>query len=402
VKKLAALLLIFGCVLSLSAQDRAHRFVEAGFDLSGSFANSYLRTGDVFKERIFLDITKMAGELGNGLGALFDAHGEVFVNFNLGATWGFGFFAGLDAIGQFKIPQSLIELISEGNRLDKTYSENLGLGAAAFLETGFWASAKIRRIKFTVRPALFLPLAYLNKPRVNYTFAPEDNGTFKVAGNYNVEMYAPIPLDDIGAIFSRPGDIDIADLIGKSGVDLVLRAEYPVYHNFTIGGSVGHIPLFRAQLADKYSMSGGFAIEKTLDDIINNDFDIGDIEQDSGFGTDQKAIFRPFAIGADAVYRPFNIRLLTVKPELALVFNSVYDTPVYVNFGVTGELHLADIFTLAVGTRFEDLVWKERFGFTLNLRILELKVGITTQSQKFIRSFQGAGFAVDVGLRLGF
>jgi hypothetical protein len=50
----------------------------------------------------------------------------------------------------------------------------------------------------------------------------------------------------------------------------------------------------------------------------------------------------------------------------------------------------------------EDLVWKERIGLTFNFRIIEFSAGLTTQSQEFIRSFQGAGFGLDFGLRMGF
>jgi hypothetical protein len=404
VKKLAALILL-SSALSLWAQDKPRRFVEAGFDAGGSFANSYLRTGDIFKEKITLDTSQMAGDLRNGLAVLLDAHGEAFVNFNLGALWGLGFFAGLDSLGQLRIPQSMIELLTKGNDPDKNYSDNLGLGAAAFLETGFWASAKVRRIKFTVRPAYFLPLAYLSKPRVNYAFAIKDDGSITVAGNYRVEVYTPLPLDEIDGfddIGSLPGKIEIGDMLGKGGVDMVLRAEYPVYHNFTVGASLGHIPLVPAQLTKKYSLSGGFEISKTIEDIINNDFDLPDIDPVGEYGEDHKIIFRPFKIGVDAVYRPFNIRLLTLRPEAALVFNSVYDTPVYLDFGVAGELNLGDILILSAGTHLEDLVWKERAGLILNFRVVEISAGITTQSQQFLRSFQGAGFAVDLGVRLGF
>jgi hypothetical protein len=404
VKKLAALILL-GSALSLWAQDKPRRFVEAGFDAGGSFANSYLRTGDFFKEQITLDVSQMSGELRNGLALLVDARGEAFVNFNLGALWGFGFFAGLDTLGQFRIPQSMVELLSEGNDPGRDYSDSLGLGAAAFLETGFWASAKVRRIKFTIRPAYFLPLAYLSKPRADYTLAINDDGSFTVAGKYKVEVYTPLPIDEIEGlddIGSLPGKIDIGDMIGQGGVDMVLRAEYPVYHNFTVGASLGHIPLVPARLTKKYSLSGDFEMNKTIEHIINNDFDIPEIDTVSGYGEDHETVFRPFKIGVDAVYRPFNIRLLTIRPELALVFNSVYDTPVYMDFGVAGELNLGDILILSAGTHLEDLVWKERVGFTLNLRVLEISAGITTQSQQFLRSFQGAGFAVDAGVRLGF
>jgi hypothetical protein len=407
VKKLVALLL-FGSVLSLWAQDKPHRFVETGFDVSGSFANSYLRTGDVFKEKITMDISKMADDLGNGLGVFFDARGEIFLNLNLGSVWGFGFFTGMNALGQFKIPQSMVKLLAEGSRLDETYSDKLGLGAAAFLETGFWASAKIRRITFTVRPAYFLPLAYLSNPRVNYAFAIEDNGSIVMTGKYNAEMYTSLSRDSVAIINNGgnfgdlPDTINIADMLGKGGLDLVLRAEYPVYHNFIIGATLGHIPLVAAQLTEKYSMNGGFEITNTIEDILNNDFELPSIDLVSKHSTDHKAVLRPFKIAADAVYRPFNIRLLTLRPEFALVFNSIYDTPVYLDFGISGELNLADIFTFDVGTRLEDLVWKDRIGLALNFRVIEITAGITTQSQQFLRSFQGAGFGVDVGLRLGF
>jgi hypothetical protein len=191
-------------------------------------------------------------------------------------------------------------------------------------------------------------------------------------------------------------------MLGKGGVDLVLRAEYPVYHNFIAGASLGHIPLIPAQLSNKYSLSGGFEINKTIADIINNDFDMPDLEPVAEYGEDHKVVFRPFKIGVDAVYRPLNIRLLALKPEVALVFNSIYDTPVYLDFGITGELNLWDIVAIDVGTRLEDMVWKQSVGLSFNFRVIELLAGITSQSQQFVRSFQGAGYAVDVGVRVGF
>jgi hypothetical protein len=410
VKKLAALL-FFCSTLSLWPQDKPHRFVETGFDVHGSFANSYLRTGDIFKERILLDVSKMADDLGNGLGVFLDTRWELFLNLNLGALWGFGLFTGMDGLGQVKIPQSMVELLAEGNDPEKTYSDDFGLGAAVFYEAGFWVSAKIRRIKFTVRPAYYLPLVYLSNPRVDYSLAIKDNGSITVAGNYNADLYTPIPYNNVAAmgdsfgmndLSALPGNINMADMLRKGGVDLVLRAEYPVYHNFIIGGALGHIPLIPAQLTEKYSLSGGFEMTKTLEDILNNDFDLPDIEMAAGYKTGRKAVFRPFKISFDAVYRPFNIRLITLRPDLALVFNSIYDTPVYLDFGISGELNLAEILVINIGTRLEDLVWKERVGVALNLRVIELMAGITTQSQQFLKSFQGAGFGVDVGLRIGF
>ncbi|WP_010256338.1 hypothetical protein [Treponema primitia] len=399
-KKISAAIL-FLCTLSLWAQDQSHRFIEWGFDVDASFANSYLGTRDIMQETVTLDLSNISSELKNGFGVFFDTHGRTFLNVNLGVNWGVGVFAGVDAMGQFKIPQSLMELLTKGNSRKETYADNFGLGAASFLETGFWTSSRFRRIKFTVQPAYFVPLAYLGKPTVKYSFSAKDDGTLSVSGKYKAELYTPFSLDDTS-------NIDVGSILSKGGVDITLRGEYPLSHNLILGGTITHVPFFPAQLSDKYSLSGVFNftaedIEHVMD-IMNDDDDDGapEFETNDEYGTSQKVIFRPFKVGVDMVYRPFNVRLLTIKPALALVFNSIYDTPIYADLGVIGELNLADIFIFDVGLHYEDLLWKERLGFTLNFRIIEIGIGVTTQSQEFLESFQGAGFGVDIGFRMGF
>ncbi|MDR2739789.1 MAG: hypothetical protein LBB68_08180 [Treponema sp.] len=414
--KRISVIVLFMCTLSLRAQDKPHRLIELGFDAGASIANSYLIMKDILRETVTLDLSQM-DDLYDGFSVLFNAHGKAFINVNLGVSWGFGLFAGADAMGQFKIPQSMVELLARGNDLNKSYSDDLGLGAAAFLETGFWTSLKFRRIKFTVQPAYYVPLAYLGKPTVHYSFCAGEDGTISVHGKYKAELYTPISLGDagsldIGSILSKDS-LDIGNILSKGGIDISLRAEYPLYYNLILGGTITHIPFFPAQLSDKYSISGSFGFpdkdgkdgkdKKNIIDIINGKEDAPElIMNPPEKGNGNKIVLRPLKVGVDAVYRPFRLRLLAVKPNLALVFNSIYDIPVYADFGLTGELNLADIFILGVGTRYEDLVWKQRANLVLNFRVIELGIGISTQSQQFLKSFQGAGLGVDVGFRMGF
>jgi hypothetical protein len=387
------------CTLSLRAQDKPYRLIELGFDAGASFANSYLSMKDILRETVTLDLSRMTGDLYNGLGVFFDAQGKAFINVNLGVSWGFGLFVGVDAMGQFKIPQSMVELLSLGNDLNKSYSDDLGLGAASFLETGFWTSLKFRRIKFTVQPAYYVPLAYLGKPTVDYFFRTGDDGTISVHGTYKAELYTPFSLDDTG-------NLDVGSMLSKGGVDISLRGEYPLYYNLILGGTITHIPFFPARLSDKYSMRGNFDFTgkdiENIINIINGDEEVPEFIMNTETETGNKMVFRPLKVGVDVVYRPFKLRLLAVKPELALVFNNIYDMPVYADFSLTGELNLADIFILGIGTRYEDLVWKQRANLVLNFRVIELGIGISTQSQQFLKSFQGRGFGIDVGFRMGF
>jgi hypothetical protein len=228
-------------------------------------------------------------------------------------------------------------------------SGDLEHGAASFLEAGLWFSTRIKRWTFTVRPSYFLPLVYVDEN----------------------EIFTPVPLD-------TPGDTDLMGMFRKGGVDLILRGEYPLRRNFLIGGAITHIPIVPAELTDTYSMG------------------VSD--------TGTKVLFRPFKLGVNAVYRPFYRWLFTLKPEVALAFNTFYDTPVsiYGDFALTGELNLGNLLIIDLGTHYEDLTWKQRADLTLNFRALEFTIGITTQSPQFIETFKGEGFGIDLGIRMGY
>ncbi|GHV76725.1 hypothetical protein AGMMS49942_15460 [Spirochaetia bacterium] len=228
-------------------------------------------------------------------------------------------------------------------------SVDLDHGSASFLEAGLWFSTRIRRWTLTVRPSYFLPLVYVNE----------------------TEIYTPLPL-------APSGDTDLLSMLRKGGLDLSLRGEYPLFRNLLIGGTITHIPLLTAELKDTYSRGVS--------------------------GTGNKVLFRPFKLGVNAVYRPFYKWLFTLKPEVALVFNTIYDTPVsvYGDFALTGEFNLREVVILDLGTHYEDLTWKQRAALTLNFRALELTIGISTQSPQFIETFQGVGFGIDLGVRVGY
>lgn len=387
---------VAGSSAILRAQDQPHRFVELGIDADVSFANSYLTSQDLLKETVTLDLTELTNDLTDGLKVFVGAHAGAFLNVNLWVTWGFGLFANVDAMGQFKVPQSLMELITTGNSLDKTYSDSFGIGAASFLEAGFWVSSTVERVAFVVRPAYFLPLAYLNNSRVKYSFLTKADGTISATGSYDIDIYTPLSLEEMLSF-------NLGDMLSKGGVDFTLRAEYPLLHNLTVGSTLSNIPFLPAQLDYRYKMTSSLSFQSDLEGIINNfedglDYQLPEFQD----GNTEKAILRPFKIGFDAVYRPFHRRIFSLKPDFGLVFNSIFDVPVYVDFGLTAEFSLFNILILDAGTHYEDMIWKQRLGLTLNFRALELDVALILQSQEFVKSFNGAGYSVNLGARLGF
>jgi hypothetical protein len=413
-KRRILFLLLLTASVSLWAQT-SRRNIEFGFDARWGFANNYLSAGQILRETITVDLTTMADDLGDGYSIFTGGGGDVFLNVR-GVNFGAGWFAGVDGSGYFKIPHSLIKLITRGNTEDN-YSGHFEIGAAAFAETGVWASARIiKNLNISIRPSYFLPLAYMVSKDASYSLDtyPEAAGDYRAGdihatGTLSAKMYTPFPIGDDGDIDA--GNIDIGSLIGKGGADLTLGVEYPLFPNLILGATLTHIPLVPARLSDGYDINANFEYYENAQDMLEETDDgaTGGREKgmtydepsfDSFFGSERK-IFRPFKLGVNALYRPFFVRFFALKPSAALVFNGVYEAPVYLDFGGAAEINLRDIFIVDAGIHFEDLIWRHSLGLIFNMRAMELDLGISMQSQDLLKSFQVAGVRVDVGVRFG-
>jgi hypothetical protein len=256
----------------------------------------------------------MAGDIGDGIDIFANAKGNVFFNVNM-VRFGFGWFSGVDGMGQFEIPQSLIKLLTQGNSEDH-YSGSFGMGAAVFAETGVWVSAKIiKEIKITVRPSYFLPIFYMTKPEAYYDLETNsEEGTIDAFGMANASLYTPYPTE-------TGSSIDIGNMLGKGGGDLTLGVEYPLFSNLILGASFTHIPLFPARLSDGYKLITNFSYNE------DDGFESREPSFDPFSGAAEQKVFRPFKMGFDVLYRPFKVDIFSLRPRAALVFNGIYDTP---------------------------------------------------------------------------
>jgi hypothetical protein len=411
------ILVAFLVVLSVSLWAQSfRRNVEFGFDSGAGFSNSYLRLSDILRETIVFDFDNMSRDLGKGFDLFAGAAGNVFFNFNM-VNFGFGLFAGADGAGQFRIPRSLFDLIAGGN-VRESYSDSFDIGVAAFAEAGVWFSAKIRKdLKLTVRPSYFLPLAYMTRGEAGYSLtASSETGAIEARGSLSAALYTPLPINDNGSI--DVDKIDVGSMLDKGGGDLTLGVEYSLFSNLILGASLTHIPIVPARLSGGYDMRANFTYYQNVRDLLEDEesgtgtsgaggeskIDGLDYEEPAftSFSGSEKAIFRPVKLGFNALYRPFYTRFFVLKPCAALVFNGIYDTPVYLDFGAIAELNLRDIFIVDIGTAFEDLIWRHTLGFVINMRVLELDFAVSTQSQDFLKSFQATGVRVNVGIRMGF
>jgi hypothetical protein len=163
---------------------------------------------------------------------------------------------------------------------------------------------------------------------------------------------------------------------------------------------------------NKTVIKGGKSLES--EDLLNELINGGNLEDllkdktvESSHGDIQ--IFRPFKIGLNAVYSPLKFKLLSVDliPQIGYAYNEIYIKPHSFEGALTARVGFINIMrsnallALTARSGYEDKVWRQQVGVTLNFRIMQLDVGVASQSENFVKSFEGAGLGVNLGFRFG-
>jgi hypothetical protein len=332
-------------------------------------------------------------------------------NINWKDKWGFGLdIAHIEVMGDVSLAGNMMTL-------KESDQEKSGASAAVFVDMGIPIFFHIRDIKIKVRPAIYLPLLYF-EPSVTYT----GHGGTRFTVNYNMQIYSPFNMEGM-----QDGDMDAMMhdlqynywniLKNNLGYDFALGVEYPLNRRLDIGVDIVNIPVpFATAKLNHYLQLNGEATFDTskidVDKIIENE---GDLPEDfwdeainytnhgpvTGYNSDGKKIYRPFKMLLYANYRPFDPRRITLVPSLGFSFNRLYARPAAVEGGLSARFDCANIFITTLGVNYNDRKWKNSIDFVLNLRAIEFDLGLASQSQNFIKSWQGAGLAVNFGVKLG-
>jgi hypothetical protein len=331
-------------------------------------------------------------------------------NFNHNDQWGFGLDIGhINATGNVLLSGTMM-------RLQKAKDEKFGVGAAIFADVGIPIFFYYDEVKIKIRPSAYVPFLY-TEPGVTYTSKDiDEDGTrgdgtqFKV--RYDMRLYSLVDMNE--DIMQGMKD-NVRGIPGNNlGYDFRLCLEYPWDYDLDVGVDIVNIPVpFAAARLYHYAQLDGKAFLDTsfvdLADLANGE----DIPKDaydypdnpkikSGYDSDGKKIYRPFAMLFYAHYRPSEESdTLTLIPSLGFSLNWLYPQIFALEGGLSARFDFANILIPVFGINYNDRRWKNSIDIILNLRAFELDFGLSTQSQDFIKSFKGAGLGVNFGIKLG-
>ena len=388
-----------------------NRRVELVINAKVDVANNGVAATDILQEVAEVNLDNFLGGFKVDVGAFID---PFLLKFNWKDRWGFGLGVNVTAAGNMDISGNVLTLQPSTN-------DTIGMGAAAFADFAIPVFFHVGDFKVKFRPAAFLPVAYM-EPGISYTrrrtsHVASNGETLTgelVAIDYDMYVYTPVSLAGIddGSL-----NIDAAMLqnfdFTSLGYDFGLGVEYPLYDLLdvwlNVGVDISNFPLVFASLNHYMLLQGRAWLDTSYIDIADilggNDLD----ENAFGFpeefkplyGEKTMRVYRPFKMLFYADYRPFDSPILSLIPSLGFSINPLYVQKGSIEGGVSARCDLANILITTIGINYIDRKWRNSLDLAINLRAFELDIGIGSQSQDFLKSWQGAGVFVNLGIKLG-
>ena len=305
------------------------------------------------------------------------------------------------------IPKSLLELAANGNAANaqgKPIEGDFNAKLNAFVDTGILYQMKKPKYSISARLAYFLPVAYMENPKIHYSIKPAVNDktgqtdglVFEAKGT--AQVYSSIASGAYNDNFPS-----LPDILKAGGLDLSLSGSYRLANWVNLTGGIDYLPLMvvttNEGIQAKFEMSGKM---NTILDNINGEllswskpFDYSLSSKD----LPKKKIMRPGKIRIGADFHPFGNNYLILSPFIAFPF--INAKPYYADGGLKLESRFAKVLGASLSTACIERIWRHELALFLDSRFFSLTFAASAASQSFTRTFytlSGLGFRFAVGI----
>jgi len=389
--------------LELDVSKRELRFFEVGIKADANIANSYFTLGDVLEKKTTPDYNKILGFVKQGLEAGLDFDLDFFMNLNFDAVQ-LGFFTNfhMDTVTLFD--SNVFEFLAkavDGN----TFFVDIKIGGSVFMDTGIHLDTHIGKLCIKLSPAYYIPLIFIPYTSASFIASYDAEGNIKANGTSVLNVYSVFPLDEISSFDNFLETISLSDLLRQGGLDISVEAIYSLFPVLDLGLSLTHIPIAPATMDSTFAYSAflDFSMESILAQLINEGrLDTSGIDYGLNETSGTLTLIRPIKLSLFADWNVFDSDILILSPKVELRFA---DTASQRDFGagyrVKVESHIGFL-NPSFTTSYTEEIFIQELGISLNFRVIDIDLVISTQSQNFLKSFQGAGIGAGIGITIGY
>jgi len=399
---------ILACLFAVSVISTAafsknffsQRFFEVKVGSNVDFSNNLFALNDFMQKDLVIDLRKIADECPDkGFNMRADAAPSLALNLNIGSVH-VGLSTGVEVYNSMTIGKDLFDFLGYGNKvgetLDFSFRNDSDIMAVSQLDVGF----KLGSLKINVKPAVFLPLISVRDGGGSATVLNDTDGKLDINVDMNMNVYSCVELKSNDGKIEIDQDTIQTALLKGYGFDLGGGVAYSLSKSFFVEGTC-RVPILPGHLYHKSTITSGTEYKMELKD----------------FGNSEKTEREMTVTNEEAnlvVHRPLKVNVYADKNLLGTLFNArggagfgirrpfSEDAKFYPEYYLGFTLNLAEIFKVRVSSEYTDQLFIHQLGTTLNVRVFQLDLGVSTQSSNFKKSLAVAGVGAYAYVSMGF
>lgn len=401
---------ILACIFAVSVISTAafsknwfsQRFFEVKVGADVDFSNNLFALNDFMKKDLVIDLRKIADECPkNGFNIRADVEPSFALNLNI-LDFNFGLSSGVQMYESMEFSKDLFDFLGYGNSIGQTMNFGFKNDTDVFAFTQVDVGFKLGRLKIKAQPAIFLPIISIRGGGGSVTVLNDDDGNLSVGMNMNMDVYSISELkkaDEGSGVTVDPDKLQ-STIIDGYGFDIGGGVTYSFTKTFDLEATC-RIPILPGRLNYKSNIQGGSDYNVKLTDFNNSE----KTDRETTVTNVKETLM---------INRPMKLDVYADKDLLGSLFNAragagfgirrpfsdaaVFYPEYYLGFTV----NLIDIVKVRVSTEYTDQLFKHELGTTLNVRVVQFDIGVSSQSSSFKKSMAVAGLGGYAYLTMGF
>ena len=386
-----------------------HRVVELKTDIPVNFSNNVFGLFDFFKKEIEIDLPKIASEIPeNGFNTILSTNPNVGLNINLANFLKVGVNAGVNIYGDLNLSKDFFTFLGTGNELYKDMDFVISSNFDVFAYVNANVGLTISKLTLGIAPSIFVPVANFHTNELGIKFKNTQEGliSLKFVGDMNLYTFKDFGFSN-GFFGNMQFDTSTLwqEIFDSMGIDCEFFGGWQLFDNLNVMVNC-RVPIVPGKLYYKTPINMHASVETSLMDIFSGE-GLSDMF-DYGFGemqtTDETTIInRPLKANLSLCYKPLgNFFTLDLKGGVGVNHPFLDDFSVYPEYLVGVKLSLLNIISARVCTEYTDKIFIHSIDATVNVRLVELNVGVQFSSSDFVKSLQGTGFGAHIIYCIGF
>lgn len=382
------------------------RYFETKVTMPVTVSNNTFGVFDFFQKEVVIDFTQLAKEMpSKGFEMYYNVSPSFEITLNINEHFKFGPRVGINVFGTSNISKSFFDFIGEGNKLNETLVFSASSNADFFAYVGALVGVKIGKLRVGITPQVFFPIATTATENFLVTVENSPNGDVEIVGNGTVAAYSNLNVNTNVESITKSDSINQIINSIQSGMGFDLEGYFGWDYSKALSLDLNYkVPIRYGKYDKRLSYGVDFEVKTSVSDLAN-----GEIKKEFNFDKEPKKedveykIFRPMKFNLALRFAPLG-NFLTFNALGGVGINHPFmdDMQVFPEYYFAAKISLIGLLSAQVSTEYLDKCFSHSFITSINLRLIQLDLGVSVSSTDFEKSFQGTGLGGFVSVAVGF